>query len=244
MPNATITTLMVTLQTAGIVPTLLKGSDLPAGKRQQIGLLVGSDGKAVTKVEDAVQIVHAQRFIVTKGNGAGDWLRRADRDQTPTTDSKVLVILPADIRKNAKSLGRNIAKVLRCEHRHDQSVTGWDWIEADGYGPVWGDLKARPSTGRTCDHCDKGIACKGRTALGRNTTWTVGHTHNDLVTCGEAQPAWKGRMSAKAIAEREAKAKAEAEAKAKAAAKAAKAKATRERNAAKKAAEAAEGKTA
>ena len=235
---------MALLQTLGITPTLLKGSDLPAGKGQQIGLLVGSDGKAVTKVEDAVQIVHAQRFVVTKGNGAGDWMRRADRDQTATTDSKVLVILPSDVRKHAKSLSRNVAKVLRCEHRHDQSVTGWDWIEADGFGPVWGDLKARPSTGRTCSHCE-GTACRGRTALGRNTTWTVGHTHNELATCGEAHKAWKGRMSAKAIAEAEAKAAAEAIAKEKAAAKAARAKATRERKKAEReAAAAAEGKTA
>jgi len=243
MPNATITTLMALLQTVGVTPTLLKGSDLPSGKGQPFGLLVGKDGRPVAKVEDAVQIVHAQRFIVLRGNGAGDWLRRADKDQTVTTDSKVLVILPGAIKANAKSFPRSIAKVLRCEHRHDQSLTGWDWIEADGFGPVWADLKPKPSTGRTCSHCE-GTACRGRTALGRNTTWTVGHTHNELATCGEAHKAWKGRLSAKAIAEAEAKAKAEAEAKAKAAAKAAKAKATRERNKAKKAAEAAEAESA
>lgn len=196
-------------------PTVVAADALPTGKGAALAMAVDATGKPTTDAAKVAGVVHAQRFIVTRGAKAGDWLRMADRPQMPTPTGKVMVWLPATLKANVVALDP-IAKAMRCTHSHDAAKTGYDW-KATGKASVWGDLKANPATGRTCGYCETG-ACTGRTALGRAQTYAVAHT-SQADTCTAAHADWKGHAKAK----REAEAKAKAEAKARAEARKAKA---------------------
>lgn len=181
----------------GMEPVQIKVTAIPQDKGHVFGLLLDANGKPAKKADAATVLAHAQVVTVTRGKAPGVWLRVAGMPQVEVASVKGAVwIVPfADVRANEPALRGNGVRAVRCQHRHDATITGYAgtavWTELRGDGAGY------------CEYwCDRTAACLGRTRVGKAKTFDVAHT-TDVDTCGEANRLWKrspARRAADAVA--------------------------------------------